>query len=679
MGFSAKAIRYLCVNYTLMSQLLDQQVIAEIKGLIMDGTRKANSGHPGGAFSSADFAVILFQEFLQYAPQYTKWHNRDRFVLSAGHESMLLYSLLHFMGLIDKSELENFRQMGSLTPGHPENHLTPGVEATTGPLGQGVAMAVGMAVASKHQTSVLGEDLILNKIYTLCGDGDLQEDVAIGAATLAGHLGLDNLVLYYDKNDIQISGKTSRCDSTQWPELFAAIGWEVIEIDGHDHQQIRAALTHAQNLTGKPLIIIGNTVMANGASSMQGSHKAHGEPFKPEEIEATKAKLGLDPSAFFQVSEAAKNHFNKNLAIHNQNAKIWEEAKTEILADNPLFKELWDSYFSPEKNPAILPYTDTKPVATRAVFGKVLEHLADIYPGIIGGSADLEPSNNTAGFAAQVGEFNRDNYAGKNLAFGVREFPMAAMLNGMALYSGMIPFGATFLTFSDYSRNALRMSAIQKLNVLHVFTHDSIFLGEDGPTHQAVEHVMSLRTIPDFMVIRPADAHETIACLTHWTTMHHAAATVCLTRQALPVLGNGFSSAYEHANKGAYVKFETKPNLKTKAVIYATGSEVHVAIEAATALASTINENIKVVSMPCWEWFDQQNDAYKAEIMCTDAQFRVSIEAGVTLGWQRFTGLNGLNIGVDTFGYSAPAEELAEKFGLTISAVTERIRLYLQA
>ncbi len=658
-----------------MSHLLDQKVIAEIKGLIMDGTRKANSGHPGGAFSSSDFAILLFQEFLRFSPQHPKWHNRDRFVLSAGHESMLLYSLLHFMGMLEKKELENFRQLGSLTPGHPENHLTPGVEATTGPLGQGVAMAVGMAVASKHQNAVFGSEIISNKIYTLCGDGDLQEDVAIGSATLAGHLGLDNLVLYYDKNDIQISGKTSRCDSTNWPMLFTSIGWDVIEIDGHNHNQIRSALTQAQQQQGKPLVIIGTTVMANGAASMQGSHKAHGEPFKNEEIAATKELLGLDPTLFFQVTEQAKNHFNANLVSYNKEATLWEEKLAAKLNRNETLKTLWNGYFNAEKNPALLPYPETNPIATRAVFGKVLEHLATIYPGIIGGSADLEPSNNTGGFAKQVGEFCKENYAGKNLAFGVREFPMAAMQNGMALYGGMIPFGATFLTFSDYSRNALRMSAIQQVKTLHVFTHDSIFLGEDGPTHQSVEQTMSLRAIPDFSVLRPADAHETIACLTHWATLKEPAA-ICLTRQNLPVLNDPYASAYTNIHRGAYVKHETNPRHKTHTVIYATGSEVSLAIEAVEILSKETNQNIKIISMPCWEWFNAQNDAYKQKIMCLDAVNRISIEAGVTLGWQRFTGINGLNIGVDTFGYSAPGDQLAVKFGLTPTAVAATIRSY---
>jgi transketolase len=656
-----------------MSAPLDQRVIAELKGLVMDATRKANSGHPGGAFSSADFAVILFRDYLRFAPMSPKWHNRDRFVLSAGHESMLLYSLLHFMDLLPIEELENFRQLGSLTPGHPESHLTPGVEATTGPLGQGVSMAVGMAIAALHQQEVLGSDLINNKIYSLVGDGDLQEDVALGAMQIAGHLGLHNLVVYYDKNDIQISGKTERVSSVNFRQLFEAMQWEVLEINGHDHAAIRAALDHAQTERSRPLLIIGETVMAKGAATMEGSHKTHGEPLKPEEIAATKSKLGLDPEAFFQVSEEVKEHFTAKLNGYNDEADRWEMAVRNRRKADSSFDTLCGQLLEGEIDLNGMPtFAVGEKLATRVAFGKVLEFMGQNIPGIVGGSADLEPSNNTGAFAAAVGEFSKNNRAGRNLAFGVREFPMAAILNGMALYGGMLPYGATFLTFSDYSRNAIRMSAIQELQVLHVFTHDSIFLGEDGPTHQSIEHVMSLRTIPNLLVFRPADARETVACMLQWLEETHRPSLLALTRQNVPTLDGVVDVA-----RGGYIKYETQPGEAVETVIFASGSEVWVAIEAAQKLAEG-RGNIRVVSLPCWELFDEQPADYRRMIYSLEAKYRVSIEAGVTLGWQRFTGIDGLNIGVDTFGLSAPGDALAEHFGLTPAQVAERIAEYME-
>lgn len=656
-----------------MSAPLDQRVIAELKGLVMDATRKANSGHPGGAFSSADFAVILFRDYLRFAPMSPKWHNRDRFVLSAGHESMLLYSLLHFMDLLPIEELENFRQLGSLTPGHPESHLTPGVEATTGPLGQGVSMAVGMAIAALHQQEVLGSDLINNKIYSLVGDGDLQEDVALGAMQIAGHLGLHNLVVYYDKNDIQISGKTERVSSVNFRQLFEAMQWEVLEINGHDHAAIRAALDHAQTERSRPLLIIGETVMAKGAATMEGSHKTHGEPLKPEEIAATKSKLGLDPEAFFQVSEEVKEHFTAKLNGYNDEADRWEMAVRNRRKADSSFDTLCGQLLEGEIDLNGMPtFAVGEKLATRVAFGKVLEFMGQNIPGIVGGSADLEPSNNTGAFAAAVGEFSKNNRAGRNLAFGVREFPMAAILNGMALYGGMLPYGATFLTFSDYSRNAIRMSAIQELQVLHVFTHDSIFLGEDGPTHQSIEHVMSLRTIPNLLVFRPADARETVACMLQWLEETHRPSLLALTRQNVPTLDGVVDVA-----RGGYIKYETQPGEAVETVIFASGSEVWVAIEAAQKLAEG-RGNIRVVSLPCWELFDEQPADYRRMIYSLEAKYRVSIEAGVTLGWQRFTGIDGLNIGVDTFGLSAPGDALAKHFGLTPAQVAERIAEYME-
>jgi transketolase len=645
-----------------MSNSLDLQVINEVKGLIMDATRSANSGHPGGAFSSADFVTILHMDYLRFSPKFPKWHNRDRFILSAGHESMLQYSMLHLMGLLEMVEIKNFRQLGSLTPGHPEVHLTPGVEATTGPLGQGISMAVGMAMAQKHQEAVLGSDVLKNKIYVLVGDGDLQESVAIGTASIAGHQSLDNLVIFYDKNDIQISGKTSRSDSTNFEMLFQAIGWEVRTINGHDHASIRACLDYAQSDRSQPLLIIGNTTIANGTATMEGSHKTHGEPLKPEEIAATKTKLGLNPEQFFQVSDATYQRFNDHFNTFNEEAERWNA----IYQLNPALK----SFFSPIPEMK-MDFPLGESMATRKAFGMVLEEAAEVAPNLMGGSADLEPSNNTEGFAKKVGEFSKENRKGRNIAFGVREFSMACIQNGMALYGGMHSFGATFLTFADYSRNAIRMSGIQEAQTLHVFTHDSFFVGEDGPTHQPIEHLMSLRAIPNLLVFRPADARETLACMNRYFKETHRPSLIALTRQNVPTLDGPNS-----IERGAFVKFETRPGANADVLIFATGSEVHVAIEAAQKLQ--FSGNIRVISIPCWELFWEQDSNYQAEILAPMVNKRISIEAGSTLGWQKFTGLHGLNIGLDTFGASGPGHVLADHFGFTPEKVAQKIAAYLQ-
>lgn len=659
------------------NEVMDQRLVGVIKGLIMDATRKANSGHPGGAFSSADFAAILFREYLRFAPNHPKWHNRDRFVLSAGHESMLLYSLLHLMGLLSLDEVKAFRQFGSLTPGHPEAHLTPGVEATTGPLGQGIAMAVGMAVAQQQQESVLGTAFGGHRVFCLVGDGDLQEDVALGACQLAGHWALHSLVVYYDKNDQQISGHTGRVSSVDFPALFRAMQWEVLEIDGHDHKAIRQSLDFACNRSaGKPLLIIGQTIMAKGAATMEGSHKTHGEPLKTDEIAATKARLGLDPAEFFQVPREIEDYFQSNLLTYNDQAEDWNRTIAKSKNEDAAFRLIYDQYFA--EKPIDLDVVASPPgtqVATRVTFGKALEAMGKNSTAIIGGSADLEPSNNTAAFAAAVGEFSPSNRSGRNLAFGVREFPMTAIGNGMALYGGFLPFGATFLTFSDYSRNAIRMSALMELPALHVFTHDSIFLGEDGPTHQSVEHLMSLRLIPQLQVCRPADERETLACMRIWGRGGRRPMLLALTRQAVPVLEGPVA-----VERGAYVSYDTDAVDTDRPIglmIYASGSEVWVARDAALRISQIRNIRVQVVSVVCWLWFEEQDKEYKELILQNSVLARVSIEAGSTLGWQRFTGMDGLNIGVDCFGHSAPAEALASHFGLLPEQVTQRILEYL--
>lgn len=658
---------------------LDQKAINVLKGLVIDGVHKAKSGHPGGALSSMDFAYILFTEYLQFDPHDPHWLGRDRFVLSAGHESMLIYSLLHAIGWLPLDELKRFRQLHSKTPGHPENFVTTGVECTTGPLGQGAAMSVGMAVAGKHLSAQLGQEFFNHQTYALLGDGCMQEDVTLGAASLAGHLGLSNLVWFYDKNRQQISGGIDRATSDDEAQIFKGLGWDVITIDGHDHRAIRATLDGVR--AGKhqrPLLIVGTTVMAKGAATMEGQHKTHGEPLPAEERINTKAKLGLPADQDFYCPSEMVSHFQRRFPELKQRSTHWKKALAERQKDAD-FKKLWHRYFDPPapKTLSRVEWPRDKSIATRNAFGDVIKQWCAELPSLIGGSADLEPSNMTGPFAKLVGDFSRTNPKGRNLAFGVREFPMSALANGLALHGGLIPFDATFLTFADYSRPALRLGAIQKVRVIHEFTHDSFYLGEDGPTHQPVEHLMALRLIPDFYVMRPADPYET-EVLMRVAIGLKAPSAVCLSRQKVPFLEIPYEEV-QQAAKGAYVVFGQNDSNKSERIdliLMATGSEVGLAIDVAKQMradAKSRFKSVRVVSMPCWELFLEEPAAYQEKILPAHCTARVSIEAGSTLGWQKFTGGRGLNIGLDHYGASAPMEDLAKEFGFTSEKIAARI------
>lgn len=642
-----------------------QQTIAVLKGLVIDGVNKAKSGHPGGAMSSMDFAYILFTEFLKFDPDDSKWLGRDRFILSAGHESMLLYSLLHMIGWLPMDELKRFRQLHSKTPGHPENTHTKGVECTTGPLGQGVAMSVGFSIAARHLSASLDQQLFGHKIYALMGDGCMQEDVTLGAASLAGHLKLNNLVWFYDRNRQQISGNINRATSDNEELVFKGFGWDVITIDGHDHDAIRKALTSAKSAE-RPVLIIGNTVMAKGCATQEGDHETHGAPLSADERQKTKQKLGIPEAEDFYCPTEAVKYFQRQYPQLREASKQWRASLSDRLKD-PAFKSLWDSYYGTSDWSKLKPvaWPSGSGVATRNAFGDVLKQWANDIPNLMGGSADLEPSNMTGPFAKAVGDFQASSPKGRNLAFGVREFPMSAITNGMALHGGVIPFDATFLSFADYSRPALRLGAIQKVRVIHEFTHDSFYLGEDGPTHQPVEHTMSLRLIPDFFVMRPADANETQIMMQEALKLSQPSA-ICLSRQKLPVLDISEVNVRD-CRKGAWVVVDQPtPDL----VIFATGSEVSLALAAAKNLPQF---KIKIVSVPCWELLFKQDKSFLDKIMTPTCTRRVSIEAGSTLGWQRFTGMSGLNIGLDTYGASAPMEHLAEEYGFTPAKVASTI------
>ena len=588
----------------------DQFSISVLKGLIMDAVRKANSGHPGGAMSSADFIYLLFKDYLKFDPKDPNWFDRDRFILSGGHMSMLQYSILHLVGWMKLSEIKKFRQLGSQTPGHPEVEI-PGVECTTGPLGQGFAMGVGMALAEAYLSSLISNDdkdskkLIDHFTYVLATDGDLQEPVALGAAAIAGHLGLNKLVVYYDANDAQISGKVSRSDSVNYAVLFDGLGWNVQEIDGHDHSAMHFAIETAK-VMDKPSIIIGNTVMAKGASTMEGDHNTHGAPLPQEEIDITKEKLGLPAKKFYVPTEVI-DHFTQRFSDLTLEAKQWKEffnkATKETELKHIIASTISGKIISEFETPA---FKSGEMLATRKAFGAVLDSIAGSMPQLVGGSADLEPSNYTGNFAKTYGDFQKNNKSGRNIPFGVREFPMAAIMNGMSLHGGLIPFGGTFLVFSDYERPALRLAAIQKVRVIHEFTHDSFYVGEDGPTHQPIEHIMSLRAIPDFNVYRPADAKETASCIRLAIENENTPSALLLTRQGVPILSGSQKQVDANVSKGAYTLIDTKGS--PEIIILATGSEVSLAIEVAKKLDG---KKVRIVSMPCWETFDKQADDYK--------------------------------------------------------------------
>ncbi len=646
----------------------DEKTTAVIRGLIMDGTRKANSGHPGGAMSSTDMAYVLFKYHLNFDPDNSEWINRDRFVLSAGHESMLLYSLLHLQGRLAMDELKRFRQWGSLTPGHPEHGLTAGVDATTGPLGQGFGMSVGMALAEQALASQLGKDVIDHYTYALAGDGDLQEPVALGAAANAAHFGLGKLIVFYDKNDAQISGPTSRADSTDIAKVFEGLGWHIQKIDGHNFNEIDNALETAKSEKDRPSLIIGQTKMARGAASQEGDYHTHGAPLAPEEIAATKAKLGLPSDQFFFVSDEVYNDFRSNFEAKRKIVADWKKNTQARAKENAAFAARFEAIANKELTPDFeLPvFNAGEKLATRASFGKTLAHFAKQTEAIIGGSADLEPSNNTKPFADIVGEFSKTNRGGRNIAFGVREFPMAAILNGIALHGGFKPFGATFLVFSDYAKPAMRLSALQKLPVLYVFTHDSFYVGEDGPTHEPVEQMSSLRALPNHVLFRPAEANETAVTLKIAFEIKNRPVSLALTRQSLPTLET--EDIYEKVKKGAYIvqgnEAET-PDI----ILIASGSEVHLAMAAAKLIK---DKKVRVVSMPSMELFDEQSDEYKNSILPPRVTYRVSVEAGSTFGWGKYVS-QGWSFGLDHFGESAPFEVLENEFGFTPENLAKKI------
>ena len=647
-----------------------------IRGLSVDGVAAANSGHPGMPLGMADVCAVLWSEHMNFNPKNPKWLNRDRFILSAGHGSMLIYSLLHLYGYdLSMDDLKEFRQWGSKTPGHPENFVTAGVETTTGPLGQGVANAVGFALAEASLAARYnreGSEIIDHYTYVVAGDGCLQEGISHEACSFAGHNKLGKLIMLYDSNNITIDGPTHISFTEDTRKRFEAYGWQVLEIDGHDYDQINAAIAEAKKEKSKPSIIICKTIIGFGSPNRAGTSKAHGEPFPAEEIELMKEKLGLpkDKSFFVpdEISDLRAKTQEKGQNIENQWNELWENYKNK---NQEAAKELDNSIKGEISKEALdIPqFGSEKAIATRSASGTVLNHIAKYIPQLMGGSADLTPSNNT--LPAGEESFSPENPKGRYIRYGVREHGMAAIMNGMALHGGVLPYSGTFFVFSDYMRPAMRMSALMEQQVVYVLTHDSIGLGEDGPTHQPEAHLWAYRMIPNMTVIRPMDANETAEAWKSALKNKKGPTCLVLTRQNLPVYdrtGLGWAKS-EEAQKGGYVLCEDKD---FEAIIIATGSEVELAVEAKTKLNEQ-GVKVRIVSMPSTNIFDEQSQEYKESVLPKNILKRVAVEAGVTLGWYKYVGLEGRVIGLDRFGASAPYKTLYKEFGITTDAIVEAV------
>ena len=673
---------------TTPADRLEQLAVDTIRTLAIDGVQQANSGHPGAPMGMAPMAFALWTKHLRHAPAQPDWANRDRFVLSAGHASMLLYSLLHLTGYgVSLDDVKSFRQWGSITPGHPEYGMTPGVEATTGPLGQGVANGVGMAIAERRLAAEFnrpGHDVIDHHTYVICSDGDLQEGISAEAASLAGHLRLGKLITLYDDNRIQLDGPTALAFSEDVLARFAAYGWHTQRVeDGNDVAAISAAIDAAK-ADDRPSIVAVRTHIGFGSPNKQDSQKAHGAPLGPDEVRLTKIAYGWDPDKTFYVPDEAAALFLQAVGQGNASVAAWQQQLDAYAADFPaeaaelrrrLAGELpadWD---------ASLPRWDTgTEVATRNASQDAIQALAAALPEFFGGSADLSESNLTDVKALGHDHFEAD-HAGRNLRFGVREHAMGAIANGIAYHGGFLPYVATFLTFSDYMRGSVRIAALSGLHVTYVWTHDSVFLGEDGPTHQPVEHYAALRAIPNLWFIRPGDGNEAAAA---WVLAaerpsiegaHPGPVALAFTRQKLPTLPGTREKAREGVRRGGYVVREAAGGSGPELILVASGSELALCVTAADQLEGG-GIPTRVVSLPCWERFDAQDKAYRDSVLLPSVRKRVTVEAGVSLGWERYAGDEGAILGLDRFGASAPAGTLAMAFGFTaanVAAIGRRV------
>lgn len=663
-----------------MSKQIEQLAVNTIRTLSIDAIEKANSGHPGLPMGAAPMAYTLFTDIMNHQPKNSTWFNRDRFVLSAGHGSMLLYSLLHLSGYdVTMDDIKNFRQWGSRTPGHPEVLDTDGVEATTGPLGQGVSMAVGMAMAEAHLAAKYNKDdykIIDHYTYSLVGDGDIMEGISHEAASLAGHLALDKLIVLYDSNDISLDGDLHMSYSDDVRKRFEAYNWQVLRVeDGNNLDEIRNALRKAKENKSQPTLIEVKTVIGYGSPNKSASSASHGAPLGAEEVGLTKAYYEWLFDEDFYVDDQVYAHFEEKVVARgkaleadwNQLLEQYKEAYPELGKE----LELVMANKLPENYETEMPLykAGEDSLATRVASNQAINALTKTVPSLFGGSADLASSNNT--MMDDAGDFLQGNYAGKNIWFGVREFAMGAALNGMALHGGLKVYGGTFFVFSDYLRPAIRLSAIMNTPVTYVFTHDSIAVGEDGPTHEPVEHLASLRAMPNVTILRPADANETqVAWQIAVEATEHPTILV-LTRQALPTIDIEKDTLAEGVRKGAYVVSDAEKTID--AILLATGSEVALALEAQKNLRKD-NIDVRVVSMPSWDLFEEQSESYKEEVLPKSITKRMSLEMGSSLGWERYVGLEGKTLAVDTFGASAPGNIVVEKYGFSVENVVKEVK-----
>lgn len=668
------------------NQTIDNLSIATIRTLAIDAIEKAKSGHPGMPMGSAPMGYQLFAKTMNHNPDQPTWINRDRFVLSAGHGSMLLYSLLHLSGYdLSMDDLKQFRQWGSKTPGHPEFGHTAGVDATTGPLGQGVAMAVGMAIAEAHMGAVYNKDnykVIDHFTYAICGDGDLMEGVSAEAASMAGHMKLGKLIMLYDSNDISLDGELNLAFSENVAKRFEAYGWQVLRVeDGNDLPAIEKAIAEAQADLNRPTLIEVKTVIGYGSPNKQGKGGhggTHGSPLGAEEAKLTKEFYKWVYEEDFYVPEEVREHFAQVKERGIASYKAWEEQFEKYKAAYPELAAQFEGAVSGELaegwDKDLPKYnTEDKAVSTRIASGKALNGLVEGVPNLLGGSADLESSTMT--HLNDLASFTPNSYEGRNVYYGVREFAMAAAMNGIALHGGLKIFGGTFFVFTDYLRPAVRLAAIMKLPVTYVLTHDSIAVGEDGPTHEPIEQLASLRIIPGLTVIRPADANETSAAWAYATENQDRPVALVLTRQNLPILDATADNAREGIKRGAYVVSDAKEG-KAQAQIIATGSEVQLAVKAQEALAAE-GIQVRVISMPSWDLFDAQDQAYKDSVLLPDVKARLAVEMAHPFGWERYVGDKGDILGISTFGASAPGDRVISEYGFTVENVVSRVKALL--
>ena len=654
-----------------------QSAATAVRVLTMDAVQKAKSGHPGLPMGCAELGVLLYGEILKHNPQDARWIDRDRFVLSAGHGSMLLYSLLHLAGYpLRLEDIKEFRQLGAKTPGHPEYGRTVGVETTTGPLGQGVANAVGLAIAERMLGAAFNTDkkVIDHYTYVLAGDGDMMEGISAEASSLAGHLGLGKLIVFYDSNRITIEGSTDLSFSEDVAGRYQAYGWQTLEGDAYDIEGILKLVETAKQESSKPTLILLHSTIAKGSPNMAGSHNTHGAPLGEEEVQAAKRALGV-PEQPFYIPEQALSYFRSKHEGWQQNYGSWQELFAAWSRENPEKRRIWDRVFGPtDLSDAAFPSFKVGDVmATRKASGAVLNAIASSVPQLVGGSADLAPSNNT--LLKDFASFQADSPEGRNMHFGIREHGMGGIVNGMALHGGLRPYCATFMVFSDYMRPSIRLAALMGLPVVYVFTHDSVFVGEDGPTHEPVEHLAALRAIPNLLVLRPADAEETAQAWRMALERTDGPTALSLTRQNLTVFSKEDSKWAQHCTYGAYIASEAASAAQPQLVLVATGSEVNLALEAKEALGSE-GKKARVVSMPCRELFLRAPEEYRKSLI-PDSALPVLLESGISQGWAAVVGADAEMITIERFGESAPADRIAEHLGFTPEAVAQRIKALL--